>query len=319
MELFNLRWIFQNYFIRAVFRRWYVVLAAFAGLWGTLEIWTRKNQEVVIGIALSIVVGFLLLIPLLFLINAIAAVAKGIKAKSVKALCPECFAPMPIHFACQCAAADKGDVVFKELVDPAPEARIPYITYMAKGLFLNHCSKCSGEFFPRSKDKKAVSTLRGLCTSCGSFIKDWDFYMLHTGEVMVTVEDSLDNPDFADYLKTWQAGTFHEKIRGGEHYVRKQGKKVQHWFRWGVSVNPEAIPQTLTEHIDYIWIDKELGSSQWQKTSTLLNYIRKELPEIAFGYMGSAEELRSGSLGIQESEITFNTDLKNFIEKQSTH
>jgi len=319
MELFNLRWIFQNYFIRAVFRRWYVVLAAFAGLWGTLEIWTRKNQEVVIGIALSIVVGFLLLIPLLFLINAIAAVAKGIKAKSVKALCPECFAPMPIRFACQCAGADKGDVVFKELVDSTPEARIPYITYMAKGLFLNHCSKCSGEFFPRSKDEKTASTLRGLCTSCGSFIKDWDFYMLHTGEVMVTVEDSLDNPDFADYLKTWQAGTFHEKIQGGEHYVRKQGKKVQHWFRWGAGVDPETIPQTLTEHIDYIWIDKEVGSSQWQKTSTLLNYIRKEFSEIAFGYMGSAGELRSGSLGIQESEITFNANLKDFIEKQSFH
>jgi hypothetical protein len=319
MELLNLRWIFQNYFIRAVFRRWYVVLAAFAGLWGTLEIWTRENQEVVIGIAISMVVGFLLLIPLLFLINAVAAVAKGIKAKSTEALCPECFDPMPIHFACQCAAADAGDVPFDQLVESVPEARIPYITYMAKGLFLNHCSKCSGEFFPRSKDEKNAGTLRGLCQSCGSFIKDWDFYMLHTGEVMVTIEDSLDNPAFADYLKNWDTGTFHGKIQGGEHYARKQGSTAQHWFRWGAGVNPETIPQNLTENIDYIWIDKELGSSKWQKTSTFLNYIRKEFQDITFGYMGSAEELRSGSLGIQESEITFNTNLKDFIEKQSTH
>ena len=143
--------------------------------------------------------------------------------------------------------------------------------------------------------------------------------MLHSGEVKVTIEDSLDNPAFTDWLKTWDTGTFHEKIQGGEHYVRKQGKTVQHWFRWGAAVNPETIPQNLTDHIDYIWIDKELGSARWQKTSTLLNYIRKEFQEITFGYLGSVEELRSGSLGIQESEITYNTNLQDFIEKQSTH
>ena len=66
MELFNLRWIFKNHFLGAVFRRWYVVLAAFAGLWGTLEIWTRKKQKIIIGIGISIIIGFLLLLPLLF-------------------------------------------------------------------------------------------------------------------------------------------------------------------------------------------------------------------------------------------------------------
>ncbi|UCH93639.1 MAG: hypothetical protein JSV88_25670 [Candidatus Aminicenantes bacterium] len=313
MELLNVRWISRNYFIGAVLRRWYVVLAALAGLWGVLDLWTRKTQPVVIGIALSALVAFLLLILLLFVLNAFSALAKWMKNKEIDPICPHCFDPMSIQFACQCSAS--GNISSQVHGDWSLAVGVPYITYLTGGLLYNHCHECSGEFFPRSPGE---STLRGICHSCGSLIKDWQFYMFHTGKIAVTIEKSLDKSEnLKKYMETWNTGTCHDTIKGSEHYVRKQRHHVQHWFRWDASIEPASISQNLTENIDWIWIDKECGSSDWQKTSTILNYIRKELQKINYGFMGNADELRAGSLGIKGSEIAYEISREDFLDQKN--
>ena len=315
MELLNVQWIGRNNFIRGVLRRWYVVLAVLAGLWGSLEIWTRANQPMVIGIALSALAGLLLLFPLLFLANAVAVAMKGIKEKSTRALCPHCFDRFPILYTCGCSTS-RPELSDAD-VDRISAIQVPYLTYLTRGLFLNHCWECSGKFFP-GPGSKDQSTLRGWCLSCGSLVEDWELYMLHTGKIIISIEKNLDKTSLGDFPGTWNTGVHHKKPKGGEHYTRKVGKDVQHWFRWGADFKPESMPQHLTENVDYIWLDKKSGSDNWQKTSTILNRVRKPLKDIVFGYMGSEEELQAGGLGIQESKIVYNLSLQDFIEQHHT-
>ena len=287
-----MEWIFKNYFISAVIRRWYVVLAALAGLWGILEIWERKDQEVIFRIVLSAAAGFALLLVFLGLIGVLSDLVKRIREKLIEPLCPACFVRMPVKFTCRCS----------------PRVAVPFVTYFTRGLFYNRCRECSEKFFNKNPEQ---ASLRGICNSCHTVIDDWRFYMFHRGEIVVTIEKSLDNLNIEP--ETWKTGTYHKKVPGCEHYIRKWGKRVQHWFRWAASVEPSSISQNLTENIDFIWIDNECGSGGWDKTNVILSSVRKDIREIQYGFGGKEEELRSGSLGIQGSKITCNISRDDFL------
>ena len=314
MELTNVSWIFKNYFIAGVMRRWYVVLAALAGLWGTMELWTKEAREgidYVLVIAVSAVGGFVLMLGLLFIFHVIATMVRWLKLKSTEAVCPECFADFPAQFSCECGK--KRIVSVNEREAWVPTVKVPYISYLTRGLFLNHCWECGGEFFPRSNQE---STLRGVCLSCGGMIKDWELHMLHTGKIVVSIEQSPGETVSPGFTGAWRTDSHHGRTEGVEHYTRKYGREVQHWLRWGPNLTPKNIPQNLTENIHYIWMDKESGTSAWQRTNTLLNHIRKDLKEITFGFGGSAEELNAGGLGILESEIIPDITLEDFIREK---
>lgn len=289
-------WIFKNYFIGAVFRRWYVSGAAVAGLWGVREIWTPEQQQFLDRMLISAAAGFALLLITLGLVHVLSDLVKRIREKSIKPLCPNCFTRMPIEFVCQCGKKNA----------------VPFVTYLTKGLFYNRCRECSGKFFDKPS---RAGGLRGLCTSCGAVIDNWRFFMFHRGEIVVTIEKSFD----------WKPGTpqqglvtgsYHKKVTGCEHYIIKpKGNHALHWFRWDSSVDPGLISQNLTENIDSIWLDKACGSSAWEKTNIILSSVRKDIREIEYGYEGKEDELRAGGLGIKGSKITYDISPEDFLKR----
>lgn len=267
------------------------IFGALPTLWFVISIMTGVGFYVSLKIQLIVVVGFGLIFIFMGLVGRLAGLSKRIKEKTIKPLCPKCFTRMPINFVCRCS----------------PGELLPLVTYFSGGLFYNRCRACSGEFHKGS--------LRGKCISCGAVIENWRLFMFRRGQIVVTIENSLDrNPE--NGRDNRETGSYHEKVSGCEHYIRKPRKnRVQHWFRWVHSLDAAAISQDLSEKIDAVWLDKECGTSGWAKTNTILSSIRKDIRKITYGFAGKEDELRAGSLGIKGTKITYGISLEDFLDQ----